>query len=964
MTSLQPSLFLSLKWKALLLSSLVLIAVTGTLVTINHHDLHSQFERRRVELQNQYAYQVQGLLEQSDKNLRQWNAAIASSLNLGGITGKALGERMIAEFERMAAILQLNMGIENILLITADGQRVAGHGSVANADPPARVVAAALQTLATETPAGLIDCAETCLQYALTPILDANSVLIMGVSLADVVLDFRRVSGTDLGLLVVGAGLYYANSNSEQPLKNWNMQVVALFNAQANLRILRQAAEQQPLTQAVREPLYINDNQRQHEVRLFPLAGFERGRQAYLVIIADITDSVAHIEATLQHNVLLGFLGLVLSEVLLLAILWLPMSRLRRAADNLPWLAEGAFGKVRGAISDVSLNHYRWFRDEVDVLNDTAIALSHQLEALNIELANHTRDLSERMDEITRQRNFVTHVLETAQALMLTQNQDNEILMANPYTESITGYSLEELHGRPFVSLLRAEERIAKAWALAELRVSEQAHIEVECEISCKDGSTLNVVWQHSRLKGQSKDDAVILSVGMDITARKRAEMRLAWLADHDTLTGLYNRRRFAQELKEAVAAARRYGYSGALLFVDLDQFKYINDTSGHQSGDRLLQRIGELFCTILREVDVLGRLGGDEFAVVLNRATANEAIQVAKKILSHIKEVNFSVDEQTHRLSASIGIALFPEHGVNIEDLLARADLAMYRVKESGRGGWHLLSSEDQTQRLMREQVFWKQRVEIALKEKQFLLYAQPILDIRSHSVSHYEVLLRMRGDDGEVIGPTQFIGVAERSGLIHAIDRMVMSEAIRYQARALARGLPVTLTVNLSAHAFNNPDLLQQLKQLLQETALDPQRLIFEMTETAALADIVATRQLMEAINGIGCQFALDDFGTGFSSFYYLKKLPFGFIKIDGSFIHQLGRRADDQVLVKAMAEIARAFGKKTIAEHVEDSATLALLADYGINYAQGYHVGRPMPITSILQEPEPMAVISLES
>jgi len=399
------------------------------------------------------------------------------------------------------------------------------------------------------------------------------------------------------------------------------------------------------------------------------------------------------------------------------------------------------------------------------------------------------------------------------------------------------------------------------------------------------------------------------------------------------------------------VAAARRYRRAGALLFLDLDQFKYINDTSGHHAGDRLLQRLGELLPSILREVDVIGRLGGDEFAVILNQATADEAVQVAKKILAHICEIEFPVEERVHKLSASIGIALFPEHGINIEELLTRADLAMYQVKDSGRGNWYLLSSEDQSQRLMRERVFWKQQIEHALKDKRFLLFAQPIFHIESRTVSHYEVLLRMRGSDGELIGPTQFIEVAERTGLIHSIDRMVMTEAIRYQALAMAQGSRITLTVNLSAHAFNNPNLLGELKQLLMETGLDPKQLIFEMTETAALADMVAAHQLMEAINAIGCQFALDDFGTGFSSFYYLKKLPFEFVKIDGSFINKLSERIDDQVLVKAMGEIAKAFGKKTVAEQVEDEQTLTLLARYGIDYAQGYHVGRPIPIMEML-------------
>jgi diguanylate cyclase (GGDEF)-like protein/PAS domain S-box-containing protein len=947
---LRSGFFLSLKWKALLLSSIALIVVTGALVTINYIELRNQFEQRRAELQSQYAHQVQGLLDQSDRRLRQWSTMVASLLGVQ-VAGKSSDGGMLAEFERLAAILELDMGVENIALVAASGQRLAAHGLDVHSDNRATLDEATRRALATESPASLIDCSNTCLQYAITPILGTGDALVVGVSLADVVLDFQRVSGTDLGLIVGQAGTILKNGDSERWLRLWDAKVAALSNSRTNMEILRAAAREKTLSDSTRESIYVDTNEREYEVRLFPLAGFDEREEAYLVIVADVSNATAKIRAALRRNITLGTAGLVLSELLLLAILWTPMSRLRRAAANLPWLAEGAFAEIRAAISETPFTHF--VRDEVDVLNDMAIALSFQLEALNVEVAKQTRDLSEQMNEITQQRNFVTHVLETAQAIILTQNRNNEILMINPYGQAMTGYSLSELRGRPFVDLLTQKEGVDNLRNhLSDLVAGAREHFEEESDLYCKDHSTLNVVWQHSRLKGEIDDAPVILSVGMDITARKKAELRLAWLADHDPLTGLYNRRRFTRELNDAVAVARRYRRTGALLFLDLDQFKYINDTSGHHAGDRLLQRLGELLPSILREVDVIGRLGGDEFAVILNQATADEAVQVTKKILAHICEIEFSVGEQIHKLSASIGIALFPEHGINIEDLLARADLAMYQVKDSGRGGWYLLSGQDQSQRLMRERVFWKQRVEHALKDKRFLLYVQPILNIRDQTISHYEVLLRMQGDDGEIIGPTQFIEVAERSGLIHSIDRMVMSEAIHYQALAMAQGLRITLTVNLSAHAFNNPDLLHQLEQLLLKTGLDPKQIIFEMTETAALADMMAARRLMEAINVIGCQFALDDFGTGFSSFYYLKKLPFEFIKIDGSFINKLGERADDQVLVKAMGEIARAFGKKTIAEQVEDEKTLALLAEYGIDYAQGYHVGRPIPITNILE------------
>lgn len=942
--------FLSIKWKALLLSSVALLAVTGTLVTISHIELRGQFEQRRAELQNQYVRQVQGLLNQSDMRLRQWSTAVASLLGAQAAGTSAAAGRLI-EFERLAAMLELDMGVESSALVGGRGQVMAARGADPGAESRIALAKTVQRVLDTERPASLIDCYNTCLQYAVSPILATGEALVLGVSLADVVLDFQRVSGTDLGLIVSQEGTNPINGDSERWLWPWSAKVAALSNAPANLDILRVAARGTTLSDSARGAIYVEAKGREHELRLFPLAGFDEREEAYLAIIADISDSMAKIRAALRRNLILGATGLVLSELLLLAVLWAPLSRLRHAAAKLPWLAEGEFAKIRAAIAEIG--HTRGFRDEVDVLNDTAISLSRQLESLNTAVAKQTRDLSEQMDEITQQRNFVTHVLETAQAIILTQDRNNRILMINPYGQTLTGYSSSELKGRSFVALLARKETADNIQShLADLVAGTRDHLEEECDIRCKDQGLLNVVWQHSRLREQADDAPLILSVGMDITARKKAEMRLAWLADHDSLTGLYNRRRFTRELNDAVAAARRYRRTGALLFLDLDQFKYINDTSGHHAGDRLLQRLGELLPSILREVDVIGRLGGDEFAVILNQATADEAVQVTKKILAHICEIEFPVGEQIHKLSASIGIALFPEHGINIEDLLARADLAMYQVKDSGRGGWYLLSGQDQSQRLMRERVFWKQRVEHALKDKLFLLYAQPILCVRHRTISHYEVLLRMRGDDGEIIGPTQFIEVAERTGLIHSIDRMVMAEAIRYQALAMAQGLRITLTVNLSAHAFNNPDLLNQLKQLLRETGLDPQQLIFEMTETAALADMVAARHLMEAINDIGCQFALDDFGTGFSSFYYLKTLPFEFVKIDGSFINRLADRKDDQVLVKAMGEIARAFGKRTIAEQVEDPQALALLAEYGIDYAQGYFIGRPIPITDVLE------------
>ena len=271
-----------------------------------------------------------------------------------------------------------------------------------------------------------------------------------------------------------------------------------------------------------------------------------------------------------------------------------------------------------------------------------------------------------------------------------------------------------------------------------------------------------------------------------------------------------------------------------------------------------------------------------------------------------------------------------------------------MYHVKESGRGGWYLLSTNDISHRVMQERVLWKQRMEIALSENLFVLFVQPIVSIKDGSISHYEVLLRMRGEGNTLIAPSTFIEIAEHTGLIHSLDKMVLSEAAVHLASMKNLGRDITLTINLSGHAFTDPELLNHIKKVIADNKLDPKQIIFEMTETAAVTDFDSVLGLMQAINSIGCLFALDDFGTGFSSFSYLRQLPFEYIKIDGSFIRNLRTRPDDQVLVKAIADIAVAFNKKTIAEQVEDAETLAYLQEIGIDYSQGFFTGRPVEIT----------------
>jgi len=936
-------IFISLKWKALLLTSLILLMVTGAYITLNYLELQNQLDERREDFQKQYSVQVQALLNQFGNRLLMLSTFLASLHSTQAAFDNSHRKLNIKSLDPLRYGLELNMGIEVATIVPIDGKMLVRQTDTDNISLNKSIYSAVSNVVATEKPTTIIDCSNNCLQYAIAPVLNHGGVLgtiVIGSSLADVILDFKGVSDTDIGLIV----------QSQSPTRDiarwiapWKSNIVALTNFSKNIDLIKNVSNTNGDLGSFNHATEYNYQDRQYQIRIFKLTGFNQSETAYLAIIADITDAMQHIIKATTRNIYIGISGFLFSEIFLLFILWSPMSSLRRSTEYLPLLAHGEFKKVRNAIS----SHQRWriVGDEVDVLNETAIYLSHQLESLNLEIAN-------RMEDIIREKNFVSNVLDTAQAIILTQNSNQQIVMVNSYGCRLMGYQQHELQGMSFSDLLSQQHDKATE-TLEALVQGKCEHFEFESDVHSKDNSTLNIVWQHSRLQSSLPNSPVILSVGMDMTARKKAELRLAWLADHDSLTGLYNRRRFEQELEDAIASAVQDQKTGALLFFDLDQFKYVNDTSGHAAGDRLLLMLSKQIPTILRESDIIGRLGGDEFGVILIHANAIVATHVAKKILDNIRETEFQVGDRVHRISASIGVALFPEHGTDVQDLLARTDLAMYHVKETGRGGWYLLSADDISHKVMQERVLWKQRIEIALTEKLFVLHVQPIVNIKTGLTSHFEVLLRMRGEDDALIAPSNFIEIAENTGLIHSLDKMVLSEAAIQLATMNELGKSITLTINLSGHAFTDPELLNHIKKVIRDNNLNPKQIIFEMTETAAISDFDSVLHLMKEINMIGCLFALDDFGTGFSSFSYLRQLPFEYIKIDGSFIRNLRTRPDDQVLVKAIANIAVAFNKKTIAEQVEDAETLAYLKEIGIDYSQGFYTGRPVEISKAFRE-----------
>ena len=533
---------------------------------------------------------------------------------------------------------------------------------------------------------------------------------------------------------------------------------------------------------------------------------------------------------------------------------------------------------------------------------------------------------------------------------MAMRAPDGRFLRVNRALCEITGYSREQLEATTYQSITHPDDLARDEKAYREVMSGYASHYRTEKRYIHADGHVVPVDLSATVVRDGDGEPIHVLTQVQDITERKRFEGQLQYLADHDSLTGLFNRRRFEEELTRELASAERYDSKVAVLAIDLDDFKYINDSLGHSIGDELIARVGQAVRNRLRRTDVLARLGGDEFAVILPRIDDDGAMEVAQDLLEAVGEVDLVGlgGRGGGRVSASIGIAMFHAASkLTSEELLVEADIAMYDAKEAGRARAVLYDAAEDRQERMLSRMTWADRIRDALADDAFVLYAQPVMSLGADPIPRSELLLRMQGENGDVIPPGSFLFIAERFDLIQEIDRWVVSRAIEILSEEQAVGREVVLCVNLSAKSVVDPALPAHIAGELKAHGADGRGLCFEVTETAAVVNIDRARHFARLVAEMGCEFALDDFGAGFASFYYLKHLAFDLLKIDGEFVTDLTTSRTNQLVVKAVVDIARGLGKRTIAEFVEDAETLELLRGMGVDFAQGFYVAKPAPL-----------------
>lgn len=557
--------------------------------------------------------------------------------------------------------------------------------------------------------------------------------------------------------------------------------------------------------------------------------------------------------------------------------------------------------------------------------------------------------------EAQRAKDLAEVTLQSIGDGVITTNRNGRVLFMNPVAQRLLEMDVEDARGQflPDVMPLVEEEtgEPLEHPILPCLRENRTVELDTDCALLLRSGRRIPIADSAAPIRDRHGALRGAVMVFHDVSVARSLQHELSYQASHDPLTGLYNRREFDRELTRALEHAERDGQEHTLCYLDLDQFKVVNDTCGHTAGDQLLSKLTGYLRERLRKADVLARLGGDEFGLLLVHCPLHRALDVAEHLRQAVNEFRFHWQGKTFQIGVSIGLVELTARTGSAAEALAAADMACYAAKEDGRNRVHVYRPDDEELLRRREEMGMVSAVQRALAEGSLELFAQIIAPVREDMpLPHYEVLVRMRDPEGKPISPGAFIPAAERFQLMSSIDRWVVGKALQLGAEQARLGQPIELSINLSGQSLSEDQFLDFVIREIERSGVDPAHLCFEITETAAINNLTRAVRFMTSIRRLGCHFALDDFGSGMSSFGYLKNLPVDVLKIDGGFIKRLHENPVDQAMVKAIQEVARLMNMKTVAEFVENAEILDVLREIGVDRAQGYHLGKPAPVREV--------------
>lgn len=612
------------------------------------------------------------------------------------------------------------------------------------------------------------------------------------------------------------------------------------------------------------------------------------------------------------------------------------------AGERLGVVGMGTFGDVEGVRppQDWQLDFMQALAGHVAVALDRVRFLERQKRA---------------EDALYQEKERLQVTLHAISDAVITTNAQGLLLYINPVAEALTGATLVASIGRPYQAVfpLDGSELAPDLDVVASAMAAGQTQRYPQLGLAHARGRVL----VEAAVSPIRDADGVVqgaVLVFRDVTEQRRLSREMAFQATHDELTGLGNRRAFEATLAQCFARTREQAQTHVLCYLDLDEFKVVNDTCGHGAGDALLRQVAQLFLEVLGPQDHLCRLGGDEFGVVLTEQTLPQALRLAEQMQQRLASYRFVWQDQSFGVGVSIGMVQLDAQSESVGALLQAADSACYVAKDAGRGRIHIYATDDPALAQRYGVMEWVSRIENALRNDRFVLYAQPIVPIGGGAVRglHCEFLLRMRDVNGRLVLPGEFMPAVERYHLATRVDRWVVRHALAWMVAH--QDQIEQCSINLSGQSLGDPQFMAFVLETLAATPMPCHKLCFEITETAAIGNLHAAQDFIATLRRLGCRLSLDDFGSGLSSFAYLRNLPVDVLKIDGQFVRDIATDAVSLAMVKSIHEIGCLMGKATVAEFVENLAILDLLRGFGVHYAQGYAVGYPMPLDQVLLLP----------
>ena len=602
------------------------------------------------------------------------------------------------------------------------------------------------------------------------------------------------------------------------------------------------------------------------------------------------------------------------------------------------------------ADGDYSIKVKKSSNDEIgqlaDNFNNMALAIRQRIEALKT---------SERA--LTEEKERILVTLKSIGDGVITTDIEGKIELLNPVAEQLTGWTLKESLGKPLEKVFNIKNEITgrdvQNPVIKCIERGSMIGVTNHTALVRRDGHEFSIEDRAAPIKNVEGETIGVILVFHDVSNTRKMARQMAYQAQHDSLTGLVNRTEFESRVKEALNTARDENRQHALLYMDLDQFKVVNDTCGHFAGDELLKQLSSELKGKIRETDTLSRLGGDEFGVLLVNCDLNRADVISESLRLFVKEFRFDWENKQFDIAISIGVVPINNQSGNLAEILSAADVACYIAKENGRNRVHIRVDNDEEHALRQGEMQLASDISTAIEENRFTLFYQNInhTNDKGKPAHHRELLIRMIGRDQNIIPPLKFIVAAERFHLIEKVDMWVIQEALKYISHHQEFKNDI-FSINLSGQSINSDGFFDFLVDAIANSTVEPNQLCFEITETAAIANLKNATRLISELKHLGCSFSLDDFGSGLSSFAYLKNLNVDYLKIDGGFIRDVLIDSSDAAMVEAINQVGHVMGLRTIAEYVENEAIYKVIANMGVDFVQGYAIHEPEPLDKLLQ------------